>query len=135
MSNFVAIVKSLVGQAFAISLEGFKRQVFEGDRLLQGEQILTDLGGSVTLLLPNDELIQVGQNSSWQASGDGAPEQVQADREPASELEQAIAAGFDPTAELDPTAAGPGNVGGTGGSTGGGHSFVVLDETAAQIET
>ena len=47
MSTIVAIVKSLVGQVFAVSLDGLKRQVFEGERLLMGEQILTGLGGEV----------------------------------------------------------------------------------------
>ena len=43
MSTIVAIVKSLVGQVFAVSLDGLKRQIFEGERLLQnlsGKRIL-----------------------------------------------------------------------------------------------
>ncbi|WP_422909888.1 Ig-like domain-containing protein [Pseudomonas sp. MAC6] len=133
MSTIVAIVKSLVGQVFAVSLDGLKRQVFEGERLLMGEQILTGLGGEVTLQLANGDVVDVAQNSSWQA----APSEAPADAEKAQanpDLEQALAAGFDPTTDLEATAAGPGAGGGTGGAAGGGHSFVMLTETGQQLE-
>ncbi|MFI8383228.1 retention module-containing protein, partial [Pseudomonas sp. NPDC079069] len=131
MSTIVAIVKSLVGQVFAVSLDGLKRQIFEGERLLMGEQVMTGLGGEVTLQLANGELVNVAQNSNWQAPANEAP----ADDnkvEPNPSLEQALAAGFDPTTDLEATAAGPG--GGTGGAAGGGHSFVLLGETGQQLE-
>ncbi|MFG0723695.1 retention module-containing protein, partial [Pseudomonas sp. GLN_6] len=133
MSTIVAIVKSLVGQVFAVSLDGLKRQVFEGERLLMGEQILTGLGAEVTLQLANGDVVDVAQNSSWQA----APSEAPADAEKAQanpDLEQALAAGFDPTTDLEATAAGPGAGGGTGGAAGGGHSFVMLTETGQQLE-
>ncbi|WP_394238478.1 retention module-containing protein, partial [Pseudomonas anguilliseptica] len=133
MSTIVAIVKSLVGQVFAVSLDGLKRQIFEGERLLMGEQVLTGLGGEVTLQLANGELVNVAQNSNWQA----APSEAQAEddkAEPSPGLEQALAAGFDPTTDLEATAAGPGTGGGTGGAAGGGHSFVLLGETGQQLE-
>mgnify|MGYP006196754529 CR=1 FL=1 len=116
MSTIVAIVKSLVGQVFAVSLDGLKRQVFEGERLLMGEQILTGLGGEVTLQLANGDVVDVAQNSSWQA----APGETQADAEKAQtnpDLEQALAAGFDPTTDLEATAAGPAAAGGGGGGS------------------
>ncbi|WP_369959742.1 retention module-containing protein [Pseudomonas benzenivorans] len=135
MSNFVAIIKSIVGQVFATSLDGLKRQVFEGERLFQGEQLITALGSSVTVQLANGDQVDIGESSQWPAGHSEAPEQEQADNEPTSELEQAIAAGFDPTTELDPTAAGPGSAtGGAGGAPGGGHSFVMLDETAERLD-
>ncbi|WP_439889337.1 VCBS domain-containing protein [Pseudomonas sp. MBLB4123] len=135
MSNFVAIIKSIVGQVFATSLDGLKRQVFEGERLFQGEQLITALGSSVTVQLANGDQVDIGESSQWQAGHSAAAEQEQADNEPTSELEQAIAAGFDPTTELDPTAAGPGSAtGGAGGAPGGGHSFVMLDETAERLD-
>ncbi|MFZ3154596.1 retention module-containing protein, partial [Pseudomonas sp.] len=133
MSSIAAIVKSLVGQVFAVSLDGLKRQIFEGERLLMGEQILTGLGGEVTLQLASGEVINVGQNSGWQA----APAAAQAPddaTDPTAGLEQALAAGFDPTTDLEAPAAGPGAGGGTGGAAGGGHSFVLLDETGQQLD-
>ncbi|MDP2446804.1 retention module-containing protein, partial [Pseudomonas sp.] len=133
MTTIVAIVKSLVGQVFAVSLDGLKRQIFEGERLLMGEQVLTGLGGEVTLQLANGELVNLAQNSNWQAPASDA----QADdnkAEPNPGLEQTLAAGFDPTVDLEAPAAGPGAGGGTGGAAGGGHSFVLLGETGQQLE-
>ncbi|MDP3816088.1 retention module-containing protein, partial [Pseudomonas sp.] len=132
MSTIVAIVKSLVGQVFAVSLDGLKRQIFEGERVLQGEQVLTTLGGEVTLQLASGELVDVASSSNWQA---GNAEAAEADQAPAAGLEQALAAGFDPTTDLEAPAAGPGTGGGAGGAAGGGgHSLVMLDETGQQLE-
>src|SRR3990167_1962393 len=122
MSNFVAVIKSLVGQ------------VFEGERLFQGDQVVTASGGLATLELANGDVIDIAANGNWQAAAAQAQEQAQTTQAPASELEQAIAAGFDPTADLEPTAAGPGATGATGGAPGGGHSFVMLDETGEQLD-
>ena len=41
MSTVVAIVKSIVGQVIAVSPEGIRRVLIEGDRLFAGEQVLT----------------------------------------------------------------------------------------------
>ncbi len=131
MSNIVAIVKSLVGQVFAISVEGLKRQIFEGERLLQGEQVMTGLGGEVTLQMANGELVNLGEGNTWQA---GSAEAEETDSAPDASLEQALAAGFDPTVDLEAPAAGPGATGGAGGAAGGGHSFVLLDETGLQLD-
>lgn len=48
MSSVVAIVKSIVGQVIAVSPEGIRRVLIEGDRLLAGEEVLT---GRVAQLL------------------------------------------------------------------------------------
>ncbi|WP_298190822.1 retention module-containing protein, partial [uncultured Pseudomonas sp.] len=131
MSNIAAIVKNLVGQVFAVSVDGLKRQIFEGERLLIGEQVITGLGGEVTLQLAGGGEVKVASNSSWQA----APTASESDeREPESELEQALAAGLDPTTDLEAPAAGPSTGGGNGGAAGGGHSFVLLDETGQQLD-
>jgi len=127
-SNYV-VVKSVIGQAFAISADGVRRALFEGDRLFSGEQVLTEAGSAVTLELPNGEMISLGESAFWQA-GELADT---GDSESVSELEQAIADGFDPTTDLEATAAGPGAGGGAGGS-GGGHTAIVLDETGEQVQ-
>lgn len=51
MSNVIAIVKNLVGQAIAISADGVQRQLAEGDHILQGEKLVTGPADSVSLAL------------------------------------------------------------------------------------
>lgn len=128
MNTSAAIVKSITGPVFAISADGFRRQLLEGDRVFPGEQIVTGLGGEVVLQLADGDLHSVASNSQWQAQ----PLAGAADSPAATSLEEALAAGLDPTVELDPTAAGPGS--GTGGASGGGHSFILLDETAERLD-
>jgi len=129
MSSNYVVVKSVIGQAFAISADGVRRALVEGDRLFSGEQVLTEAGSAVTLELPNGETVSLGELAFWQA-GELAD---RGDSESISELEQAIADGFDPTTDLEATAAGPGAGGGAGGS-GGGHTAIVLDETGEQVQ-
>ncbi|WP_313409752.1 retention module-containing protein, partial [Stutzerimonas kunmingensis] len=129
MSSNYVVVKSVIGQAFAISADGVRRALVEGDRLFSGEQVLTEAGSAVTLELPNGETVSLGESAFWQA-GELAD---RGDSESISELEQAIADGFDPTTDLEATAAGPGAGGGAGGS-GGGHTAIVLDETGEQVQ-
>ena len=129
MSSNYVIVKSVIGQAFAISSDGVRRALLEGDRLFTGDQVLTEPGSAVTLELPNGELVSLGESASWQAGEFAEASPV----EPISALEQAIADGFDPTTDLEATAAGPGAGSGAGGS-GGGHTAIVLDETGEQVQ-
>ena len=133
MSNAYAVIKSLTGQVFAVSAEGVRRQVFEGEAIFPGERLETDVAGSVTLQLPNGEELTLGSSATWQAGEFAEADAAQGNNQPVTDLEQAIADGFDPTTQLDPTAAGPG-AGGTGGTGGGGHSAVMLSETAQRVE-
>ncbi|MCE0865744.1 retention module-containing protein, partial [Pseudomonas alloputida] len=137
MSSVVAIVKSIVGQVIAVSPEGIRRVLIEGDRLLAGEEVLTGPGGAVTLELADGRLLDLGRDSQWSADApDSSTDLSQAAAQAApsvEELQQAIAAGVDPTTELEATAAGPSSAG--GGALGGGHSFVMLEETAGRVDT
>ncbi|WP_433690096.1 retention module-containing protein [Pseudomonas monteilii] len=137
MSSVVAIVKSIVGQVIAVSPEGIRRVLIEGDRLLAGEEVLTGPGGAVTLELADGRLLDLGRDSQWSAdTPDSSTDLSQATAQAApsvEELQQAIAAGVDPTTELEATAAGPSAAGG-GGALGGGHSFVMLEETAGRVD-
>ena len=58
MSTVVAIVKSIVGQVIAVSPEGIRRVLIEGDRLLAGEQVDTGTGGAVTLELADGRWVK-----------------------------------------------------------------------------
>ncbi|MDF0734253.1 retention module-containing protein, partial [Pseudomonas entomophila] len=136
MSTVVAIVKSVVGQVIALSPEGIRRVLIEGDRLFAGEQVLTGAGGAVTLELADGRLLDLGRDTQWSAD---APEssadlnQATAQAAPSvQELQQAIAAGADPTTTLEAPAAGLAAAG--GGNAGGGHSFVLLEETAGRVD-
>ncbi|WP_236193942.1 retention module-containing protein, partial [Pseudomonas faucium] len=136
MSSVVAIVKSIVGQVIAVSPEGIRRVLIEGDRLLAGEEVLTGPGGAVTLELADGRLLDLGRDTQWSADApDSSTDLSQATAQAApsvEELQQAIAAGADPTTELEATAAGPAAAG--GGAVGGGHSFVMLQETAGAVD-
>uniref|UniRef100_UPI001CFB9181 retention module-containing protein n=1 Tax=Pseudomonas sp. MWU16-30323 TaxID=2878094 RepID=UPI001CFB9181 len=135
MSSVVAIVKSIVGQVFVISPEGVRRVLIEGDRLFAGDQVDTGLSGAVSLELADGRTLDLGRDTQWSAdTPDSSLDLAQATAQAApsvAELQQAIAAGADPTTDLEATAAGP-TAAGTG-AAGGGHSFVVLDATAASV--
>ncbi|MFJ3006859.1 retention module-containing protein, partial [Pseudomonas fluorescens] len=137
MSSVVAIVKSIVGQVFAVSPEGVRRVLVEGDRLFVGDQIDTGLSGAVSLELADGRTLDLGRETQWSANApDSSTDLAEATAQAApsvAELQQAIAAGADPTTDLEATAAGP-SAAGTGGAAGGGHSFVMLDATAGRVD-
>ncbi|MGH8331875.1 MAG: retention module-containing protein, partial [Pseudomonas sp.] len=137
MSSVVAIVKSIVGQVFAVSPEGVRRLLVEGDRLFVGDQVDTGAAGAVTLELADGRTLDLGRDTQWSASApDSSADLAQATAQAApsvEELQQAIVAGADPTTDLEATAAGP-TAAGTGGAAGGGHSFVMLDATAGRVD-
>ncbi|MBD9574350.1 retention module-containing protein [Pseudomonas sp. PDM23] len=142
MSSVVAVVKSIIGQVIAVSPEGAQRVLVEGDRIYQGEQLLTGASGAVTLDVGKGKLVDLGRDSQWSSADLPQPEAHHAAAQPTNapsteDLQKAIAAGLDPTQALAPTAAGPtaapSAAGGNGG-VGGGHSFVVLDATAGRVD-
>ncbi|WP_254865878.1 retention module-containing protein, partial [Pseudomonas fluorescens] len=136
MSSVVAIVKSIVGQVFVISPEGTRRVLIEGDRLFAGDQVDTGLSGAVSLELADGRTLDLGRDTQWSADAPDSSLDLAAATEQAApsvaELQQAIAAGADPTTDLEATAAGPAAAG--NGAAGGGHSFVVLDATAGRVD-
>ncbi|RON44440.1 LapA family giant adhesin [Pseudomonas frederiksbergensis] len=137
MSSVVAIVKSIVGQVFAVSPEGVRRVLVEGDRLFVGDQVDTGAAGAVTLELADGRTLDLGRDTQWSGSApDSSTDLAEATAQAApsvEELQQAIAAGADPTKDLEATAAGPTAAGGDG-AAGGGHSFVMLDATAGRVD-
>ncbi|WP_458131187.1 LapA family giant adhesin [Pseudomonas sp. R3-41] len=137
MSSVIAVVKSIVGQVFVVSPEGIRRVLIEGDRLNVGDQLDTGPAGAVTLELADGRTLDLGRDTQWSANApDSSTDLAQATAQAApsvEELQQAIAAGVDPTTALEATAAGA-TAAGTGGAAGGGHSFVVLDATAGSVD-
>ncbi|MHC8408905.1 LapA family giant adhesin [Pseudomonas sp. Hz4] len=137
MSSVVAIVKSIVGQVFAVSPEGVRRVLVEGDRLFVGDQVDTGAAGAVTLELADGRTLDLGRDTQWSGGDpDSSTDLAQATAQAApsvEELQQAIVAGADPTTDLEATAAGP-TAAGTGGAAGSGHSFVMLDATAGRVD-
>lgn len=141
MSNVIAVVKTVVGQVMALSPDGVRRLLVEGDRLFRGEQVQTGEAGRISLTLDDGQTVDLGRASQWPTpAGDqpavtAAPAEAVSDAPSADELQQAIAAGADPTTELPATAAGA-NPGTTSGGSGiaGGHGFVMLDATAAELD-
>ncbi|MFR0689573.1 retention module-containing protein, partial [Enterobacterales bacterium AE_CKDN230030158-1A_HGKHYDSX7] len=141
MSSVVAVVKSIIGQVIAVSPEGAQRVLVEGDRIYQGEQLLTGVAGAVSLDVGNGKLVDLGRDSQWSSAdlphAEASPAATQASNAPSTEdLQKAIAAGLDPTQALAPTAAGPsaGSSAGGSGAAGGSHSFVMLDATAGRVD-
>ncbi|AIG04068.1 retention module-containing protein [Pseudomonas fluorescens] len=136
MSSVVAIVKSIVGQVFVISPEGARRVLVEGDRLFAGDQIDTGMSGAVSLELADGRTLDLGRDTQWSANTpDSSTDLAQATAQAApsvAQLQQAIAAGADPTTDLEATAAGTAATG--TGAAGGGHSFVLLNETAGSVD-
>ena len=135
MSSVVAVVKSVIGQVLAVSAEEQRRVLVEGDRLFLGDLVQTGDAGAVALQLPDGRVLDLGRDSQLSASelAPHAPAQpaVTASTE---ELQKAIAAGADPTQTLAPTAAGPSAGAGGSGPAGGGHSFVLLEETGGHVD-
>ncbi|WLH90730.1 retention module-containing protein [Pseudomonas sp. FP453] len=133
----VAVVKSIVGQVFAVSPEGIRRLLVEGDRLFAGEQVDTGAAGAVSLELADGRTIDLGRDTQWSANAPDSVTDLSAATAQAApsvaELQQAIAAGADPTQDLEATAAGPTSAG-ADGAAGGGHSFVVLEATAGVVD-
>ncbi len=112
MSSVVAVVKSIIGQVIAVSPEGVQRVLVEGDRIYQGEQLLTGAAGAVTLDVGKGKLVDLGRDSQWSSADLPQAETHHAAAQPANapsteDLQKAIAAGLDPTQALAPTAAGP----------------------------
>ncbi len=136
MSTVVAIVKSIVGQVIATSAEGAQRVLVEGDRLYVGDTLDTGAGGMVTLELADGRMLDLGRDTQWSSADAASAAPTQSVAEAQTEVidvQRAIAAGADPTQDLAPTAAGPGAAGG-GGAAGGSRSFVLLEETAGQVQ-
>ncbi|WP_447768703.1 retention module-containing protein [Pseudomonas kilonensis] len=144
MAALIGIVSKVVGQVFAEAAGGLRRPLVEGDRLYAGEHLVTGAEGAVAVHMQNGQTLTLGRESNLtltpQLLANHAPHVDTPDAAAPSDaqlsdvqkLQQAIAAGADPTQTGEATAAGP--EGGNPGGVGGGHSFVLLEEVGGEID-
>ncbi|MGM7282190.1 retention module-containing protein, partial [Pseudomonas guariconensis] len=145
MAKSLGVVSKVVGQVFAVGQDGTRRVLVEGDRLYAGEQLETGAAGAVAVHLDNGGELTLGRDSSLElrpellahpaehVQGSEAIAPSEADLSDVERLQQAIAAGADPSQEAEATAAGPSSTGAPG-AVGGGHSFVLLTEVAGRVD-
>ena len=144
MAALIGTVSKVVGQVFAEAVGGLRRPLVEGDRLYAGEHLITGAEGAVAVQLQNGKELTLGRGSDLtlspqllanQASASDTPEATtpsDAQLTDVQKLQQAIAAGADPTQTGEATAAGA--EGGNPGGVGGGHSFVLLEEVGGEVD-
>ncbi|WP_241668517.1 retention module-containing protein, partial [Pseudomonas sp. Sample_22] len=145
MATLIGIVSKVVGQVFAVTSDGTRRVLIEGDRLFAGDQLSTGAEGAVAVHLQNGQELTLGRGSSLQLTPQLLTNHIprvdtaeavtpsQAQLSDVEQLQKAIAAGDDPTQTAEATAAGP-STGAPGGEAGGGHSFVMLEEVGGRVD-
>ncbi|MDM8350202.1 retention module-containing protein, partial [Pseudomonas sp. sp1636] len=147
MATLIGVVSQVVGEVFAVAGDGTRRLLIEGDRVFAGEQLVTGAAGAVAIALASGGELTLGRDSNQMLDtqvladmrGDGVVAPASAaptapsdqDLADIEQLQAAIEAGVDPSAALAATAAGPGAGGADGG---GGHSFILLSETAGALD-
>jgi VCBS repeat-containing protein len=147
MAQLIGVVSKVVGSVVALAADGSRRTLLEGDRVFAGEQVQTGDSGAVAIRLENGNELSLGRDSSLALSPqtlatDSVPHaDSQGEENPPSaslltdveRIQQAIAAGQDPSVDADPTAAGATAATASGTSAGGGHSFVLLDAVGGAV--
>ncbi|MDP3979171.1 MAG: retention module-containing protein [Pseudomonas sp.] len=142
MSLSIGVVRQVIGEVSVVGNDGVQRRLAEGDRVFLGDQLVSGSDGSVAITLDQGGELTMGRTSSLLLSpallaGDVAIEPVDpltsnAQLREIEELQRAIEAGEDPSTTTEAPAAGA--QAGSGASGNGGHSFVLLQETAGQLE-
>lgn len=142
MSLSIGVVQQVIGEVSLVGTDGVIRRVIEGDRVFLGDQLVSGSDGSVVISLNQGGELAMGNASSLLLSpavlaDDAGAEPVEplistAQLREIQELQRAIAAGEDPSTNTEAPAAGA-QAGSSGGSNSG-HSFVLLQETAGQLE-
>ncbi|MBK5000369.1 retention module-containing protein [Pseudomonas sp. S31] len=144
MAKLIGVVGKVIGEVFAVGSDGSRRPLVEGDRVYAGEQVETGSAGAVAVHLDNGSELTLGRDSRLEMApnllANQAPHVQVADLAPTDaqlsdveKLQQAIAAGQDPSQVAEATAAGPTGNSAAGGQ-GGGHSFVMLSEVGGRVD-
>ncbi|TNV18848.1 retention module-containing protein, partial [Buttiauxella sp. B2] len=133
MSNLLGVIRAVIGQVYVVAADGSQRLLKEGDRIFNGEEIVTGDSGAVSVSLPNGQTLDLGRNSHWGDSGLHTTNSAEHDTQDVASLQKAITDGADPTQALEATAAGnEAPVSLEGG--GGGHTVVQLDLTGLVVD-
>src|SRR3990167_485940 len=142
MSLSIGVVRQVIGEVSLVGNDGVKRRLVEGDRVFLGDQLVSGSDGSVAIRLDQGDELTMGSASSLLLSpallaGDAGvapvdPLTSSAQLREIQGLQRAIAAGEDPSTTTEAPAAGA--QAGSGGSGSGGHSFILLQETAGPLE-
>lgn len=144
MSRLIGTVERVVGDVFAVAGDGSRRLVVEGDKVFAGELLQTGPTGAVAVHLAQGGELTLGRDSSMpltpQILASHATHVDAPDAAPSpyvlaevQQVQQAIAAGADPAQVTEPSAAGNASPGGAPSALGGGHSYVLLTETAGVV--
>ncbi len=122
-------VAQIIGKAWVRQADGSLREIQPGDRISEGQILVTGSASSVTLHDAHGGMVTIGETREVLADAtllaqDTPTPQEAALRQPDANIDralQALSTGSDPFAELDPTAAGLG-----GGGANESHGFVRL---------
>ncbi|WP_297833628.1 retention module-containing protein, partial [Pseudomonas sp.] len=147
MAKLIGTVTRVVGEVFAVAGDGSRRALVQGDRVFAGEQLQTGAIGAVAVHLADGGELTLGRDSSMPLTSDilanhathiDTPDTAvatQAQLIAVQQLQQAIAAGDDPSITAEPAAAGPTTPGPPGPlGLGGGHSFVLLEAVGGHVD-
>lgn len=142
MGGFIGTVRQVAGEVFAVTGDGTRRLLIEGDRLVAGEQLQTGTSGAVAVNLDAGGELVLGRGSSLQLTPrlleheaghiNTADELTPTLAEPAQGLtpEQVISADGQLQSPETPAAepAAPDN-----SSAGGGHSALLVTEVGGEV--
>ncbi|TAN54428.1 MAG: retention module-containing protein, partial [Betaproteobacteria bacterium] len=130
-------VRVAIGEVKIIGVDGVARVAQAGDRIFLNETLTTGADGIVQVVLLDGRLLDLGYDSSMVLDAALlAPEAGAAAAAPAAldvaAVQAAIAAGADPSKVAEATAAGAPAAGGL--ESGGGHTFVTLEQADSRGE-
>lgn len=139
MSSVFAVVHTVIGVVFSRSPDGLRRLLSEGDRVYQGDQIISndhDTRGMITLALPDGRMLDLGRDTQWtQPLGPRNPDNIGEAVQEMREIYVPDEYAMDPSLWFEPTAAGPEAVTDEPGHLAGGRrKLIILETTDGQVE-
>jgi Ca2+-binding RTX toxin-like protein len=132
-SKVLGTVTAVVGEAKATAADGTTRVLQVGDQVFIDDAIFTSPQGYIHVQLQGGHSVECGNDAGITlneitlgqiAVAQASSEPIQPVQQDVAALQSAIAAGADPTQVADATAAG----GAPGAESGGGHTFIVLEQ-------